>query len=140
MAALCLRCRNIGPAFVEKLSAAMSSDKVMENEVNQSSSGSDKAIASQARSRPDLAISLAEPFKYDFSTRDNNFLQTRWREIIWGLKYARSKMKVFLIVAVANPPEISLGGLVVINRNMYVSILSMMATYLVVLAQFGFKD
>nr|CAD7394239.1 unnamed protein product [Timema cristinae] len=53
----------IGPTFVEKLSAAMASNKVMENE-----------------------------------------------------------MKVFITVAVANPPEISLGGFIVINRNMFVSV------------------
>nr|CAD7428386.1 unnamed protein product [Timema monikensis] len=53
----------IGPTFVEKLSAAMASNKVLENE-----------------------------------------------------------MKVFITVAVANPPEISLGGFIVINRNMFISV------------------
>nr|CAD7411784.1 unnamed protein product [Timema cristinae] len=63
-------------------------------------------------------------------------------------KAIEKEMRLFLTVAVANPPEISLGGFSVINRNMTVSdylamqeqIMSMMVTYLVVLAQFGFQD
>ncbi|CAG2058325.1 unnamed protein product [Timema podura] len=55
-------------------------------------------------------------------------------------KAIEKEMRLFLAVAVANPPEISLGGFAVINRNMTVSMMSMMVTYLVVLAQFGFQD
>ncbi|XP_069673090.1 gustatory and odorant receptor 22-like [Periplaneta americana] len=54
--------------------------------------------------------------------------------------YVKEQLDLFLTVISTNPPRLSLGGFVIVNRALYVSLGSMMATYLIVLLQFNLSS